>query len=225
MHRLARPETRSVLRKHRFREAPRVLIPIVCLQNVYLQKRGQRRCVAIGVSRSDLLIHLQCFIAFTHRVQIACHGHLGCAHKLMLGVLRDKCLERLVRFSEFPLLALRFGEQDVRVGCGGRVRITSDYLLVLLRGIGARQRRRSSRSASIRIKPVTCECNTRQQNNQRSHDDWFFEPLPEKPGFQCDIARGRWRGWHKRRVVDQFEPGEVVLCHAKVSRASGTDPA
>ena len=57
----------------------------------------------------------------------------------MLGVLRDESFERLVRFSEFPFLPLRFGEQNVRIGGGRRIRVTSDYLFVLLRGIRTRQ--------------------------------------------------------------------------------------
>jgi len=58
----------------------------------------------------------------------------------MLGVLCQKSFERFVRLSEFLFLSLRFSAQNVRIGAGRRIRITSDYLFVLLRAIRARQR-------------------------------------------------------------------------------------
>ena len=140
LHRLARPNTRSVLGEHGFADAPRVVIPIFRLQNVDLRKHGQRRSVTVGKSRRDLLIHRQRFIRLTHRVQISRHCHFRCAHELMLAVLRDESFERLVRFSESLFLPLRFGKQNVRIGAGRRIGVTSDYLFVLLRGIRARQR-------------------------------------------------------------------------------------
>ena len=58
----------------------------------------------------------------------------------MLGVLCYESFERFVCLSEFPFLPLRFSEQNVRIGAGRRIGVTSDYLFVLLRGIRARQR-------------------------------------------------------------------------------------
>src|SRR6059058_6019493 len=140
----------------------------------------------------------------------------------MFGILRDEGFERLVRLSEFPFLPLRFGEQNIGISGGRRVGVTSDYLFVFLRGVRARQRKRCSGRAAIGIKPITRERNSCKEDNDRGCDNWLFETLPKKTRFQCDIARWRWRCWHKRRVLDQFENRvRVVLCHAKVSRASG----
>ena len=47
----------------------------------------------------------------------------------MFGILRDEGFERLVRLSEFSFLSLRFSEQNVRIGAGRRIGVTSDYLL------------------------------------------------------------------------------------------------
>src|SRR6516225_890731 len=139
----------------------------------------------------------------------------------MPGVLRDKSFERFVRLSEFLFLSLRFGQQNICVSGGRCTGVTSDYLFVLLRGIRASQRGRCSGRAPIRIKPITSECNSGEKDDQRGGDDWLFETLQKKTRFQCDIARWRWRRWHKRLVLDQFENWvRVVLCHAKVSRAS-----
>ena len=40
----------------------------------------------------------------------------------------------------FRFLPLRFSEQNVRIGAGRCIGVTSDYLFVLLRAIRARQR-------------------------------------------------------------------------------------
>src|SRR5262245_23442408 len=142
----------------------------------------------------------------------------------MLGTFRDESFERFVRLSEFPFLPLRFGEQNICISGGRCIGVTSDYLFVLLRGISARQSGRSGGPAPVGIKPITGEGNSRDQDDNRGGDDWLFETLPEKTRFQCDITRWRWRCWHKRLVLDQFENWlRVVLCHAKVSRASGTE--
>src|SRR5262245_40450404 len=144
----------------------------------------------------------------------------------MLRVLGDEIFQGLVRFIEFLFVPLRCGEQDICISGSRRIGIISDHLFVLLGGIRARQRGRCSSRASIGIKPVPCEYNTREQDDDRGHENWLFEALPEKAGFQCDIARWRWRCWHKRRVLDQFENRmRVVLCHVKVSRASRTEKA
>ena len=114
----------------------------------------------------------------------------------MFGILRDEGFERLVRLSEFPFLPLRFGEQNIGISGGRRVGVTSDYLFVFLRGVRARQRNGCSGRAAIRIKPITRERNSCKQDNDRGCDNWLFE----------------------NRV-------SVVLCHAKVSRASVAGPA
>jgi len=220
LHRLSRPITRSVLGEDRFANAPRIIVPIFSLQDVYLQKHGQRCRVTIGVTGSDLLIHRQCFIRFTHRIQIRRHRHFRRGQKLIFRVFRDERFERFVRFSEFLFAPLRFGEQDVRIGGGGRVGITINYLFVLLRSVRARQRRRSGCRVPIGIKAITGECNRREQENDRGRDDRLSETLPKETGFECDIARWRWRYGHKRRGLSVENRVSVVLCHAKLSRAS-----
>ena len=105
-----------------------------------LRKHGERRSITIGVIRCDLLIHRQRFIRFAHRIQISRFCQLRRAHKLVLGVLCYESFERFVCLSKFSFLPLRFSEQNVRIGAGRRIEITSDYLFVLLRGIRARQR-------------------------------------------------------------------------------------
>src|SRR5262249_38891026 len=127
------------------------------------------------------------------------------AHKLMLGVLGDESFERFVCLSEFFFLSLRFGEQNICISAGRCTGVTSDYLFVLLRGSRARQRGRCSGGAPIRIKPITTECNSREKDDDCGRDDGLFETLPKKTRFQCDIARWRWRCWHKCRVLDQFK--------------------
>src|SRR4029450_5571411 len=144
----------------------------------------------------------------------------------MLGVLRDESFQRFVRLSEFPFLPLRFGEQNICITGGRCIGVTSDYLFVLLRGIRARQCCGCCGRAAVGIKPITSERNNREQDHNRRRDNWFFETLPKKTRFHCDIARWRWRCWHKRRVLDQFENRvSVVLCHAKVSPPSRVESA
>jgi len=58
----------------------------------------------------------------------------------MLGILRYERFERFVCLSELRFLPLRFSEQNVRIGSGRCIGVTSDYLFVLLRAIRARQR-------------------------------------------------------------------------------------
>src|SRR5215470_10505953 len=125
----------------------------------------------------------------------------------MLRKLRYESFQRLVRLSEFSFFPLRFSEQNVGISGGRRIGVTSDYLFVLLAGIRARQGGGCSRSAPIRIKPIAHERSCGEQDNDHGGDDRFFETLPKKTGFQCDIARWRWRCWHKCRVLDQFKTG------------------
>src|SRR5262245_21043759 len=121
----------------------------------------------------------------------------------MLRVLRDESLERLVRLTEFAFLPLRFGEQNIRICRSRCIGVTSDYLLVLLRGIRASQRGGCSRRPPIGIEPVTGEYDSRKEDDHRGRDNLLFETLPKKTRFHCDIARWRRRCWHKCRVLDQ----------------------
>ncbi len=56
----------------------------------------------------------------------------------MLRISRNEGFERFVCLAEFLFAPLRSREQNVRIGGRRRVRVASDYLVVLLRGIGAR---------------------------------------------------------------------------------------
>ena len=56
----------------------------------------------------------------------------------MLRILRNKRLQRFVRFREFLFVPLSFSEQKISVGRGERARLTVYHLLVLLRAFSAR---------------------------------------------------------------------------------------
>ena len=127
-----------------------------------------------------------------------------------------------VLFASVNFFSLRCASASkmYRIGGGGRIGITSNYLFVFPRSVRARQSRRSGCRVPIGIKAITSECDRREQENDRGRDDRLLETLPKETGFQCDIARWRWRCGHKRRDLSVENRVRVVLCHAKLSRAS-----
>ena len=148
-----------------------------------------------------MLIRRQCLVALSHRFQIGCHRHPRRAHEFVIRVLRNEGLKSCVRFCESLFTTLSFSEQKISIGACRRVRLTCNYLLIVLCALCARLQGGCRCSLAIGIKAITRKTDDGEQDDNERPDDLILEALPKHECFNRCVARRRWSCRHKLSYV------------------------